>query len=160
MLCDAGTGPLLYSRKPELAKAIAAQHENQDYLRVALTPALDATPDPAEALSGCASLIAFAVPAQSLRANLTDLARLLPPGALLVSLMKGVDTHLQQDDEGHRQGDQRYPGADERGGRANLAGGVDRRQFTTTVVACSAPEVLALQARAIRRTSGPTRTPT
>ena len=63
VLCDAGTDTVLYARKPQLAKAIAGLHENPDYLPgVALTPALDATSDPAEALDG-ADLVAFAVPA-------------------------------------------------------------------------------------------------
>src|SRR5262249_61717279 len=67
VLCDAGTDTVLYARKPQLAKAIAGLHENPDYLPgVALTAALDATSDPAEALDG-ADLVAFAVPAQSLR---------------------------------------------------------------------------------------------
>ncbi len=67
------------------------RHENPDYLPgIALTPALDATSDPAEALAG-ADLVVFAVPAQSLRANLADWAPLIPPGALLVSLMKGIE---------------------------------------------------------------------
>ena len=50
---------MLYARKPQLAKAIAGLHENPDYLPgVALTPALDATADPAEALDG-ADLVVF-----------------------------------------------------------------------------------------------------
>ena len=78
VLCDAGTRTVLYARKPQLAKAIAGLHENPDYLPgIALTPALDATPDPAEALDG-ADLVAFAVPAQSLRANLAEWAPLHP----------------------------------------------------------------------------------
>ena len=53
VLCDAGTRTVLYARRPQLAKAIAGLHENPDYLPgVALTPALDATADPAEALDG------------------------------------------------------------------------------------------------------------
>ena len=91
VLCDAGTRTVLYSRKPALAKAIAVQHENPDYLPgVALTAALDASSDVREALDG-ADMVAFAVPAQTLRANLAQWAPLLPPGALLVSLMKGME---------------------------------------------------------------------
>ena len=147
VLCDAGTGTVLYSRKPELAKAIAAQHENPDYLPgVALTPALDATPDPAEALSG-AGLVAFAVPAQSLRANLTDWAPLLPPGALLVSLMKGIEHGTcQRMSEVIAEVTGVPPARIGVVAGPNLAGEIIRRQFTATVVACSAPEgVLALQ---------------
>ena len=53
VLSDAGTRTVLYARKPQLAKALAGPHENPDYLPgIALTPALDATSDPAEALDG------------------------------------------------------------------------------------------------------------
>jgi glycerol-3-phosphate dehydrogenase (NAD(P)+) len=147
VLCDAGTDTVLYSRKPQLAKVIAAQHENPDYLPgIALTPALDATPDPAEALSG-ADLVAFAVPAQSLRANLTGWAPLLPPEALLVSLMKGIElgTCLRMSEviaevtgaSAARIGVVAGP---------NLAGELVRRQFTAAVVACSAADgALVLQ---------------
>ena len=147
VLCDAGTGTVLYSRKPQLAKAIAAQHENPDYLPgIALTPALDATSDPAEALDG-ADLVAFAVPAQSLRANLHNWAPRLPPGALLVSLMKGIElgTCLRMS-----QVIAEVTGASAARLCAvagpNLAGELVRRQFTAAVVACSAADgALALQ---------------
>ena len=77
VLCDAGTRTVLYARRPELAKALAGLHENPDYLPgISLTPVLDATSDPAEALAG-ADLVAFAVPAQSLRANLVAWASTL-----------------------------------------------------------------------------------
>ena len=46
VLCDAGTRTVLYSRKPQLAKKIAAQHENPDYLPgIALSPSLEACSD-------------------------------------------------------------------------------------------------------------------
>jgi glycerol-3-phosphate dehydrogenase (NAD(P)+) len=147
VLCDAGTRTVLYARRPQLAKAIAGLHENPDYLPgVALTTALDATPDPAEALDG-ADLIAFAVPAQSLRANLADWAPLIPPGALLVSLMKGIEL-----------GSCRRMSeviAEVTGAAAeriavvagpNLAGEIVRREVTAAVVACcSESGALALQ---------------
>ena len=147
VLCDAGTRTVLYSRKPQLAKAIAAQHENPDYLPgIALTPALDATSDPAEALDG-ADLVAFAVPAQSLRANLLHWAALLPPGALLVSLMKGIElgSCLRMSAviaevtgaDAARIGVVAGP---------NLAGEIIRREYTAAVVACrSESTAVALQ---------------
>ena len=148
VLCDAGTRTVLYARKPQLAKAIAGLHENPDYLPgVALTPALDATADPAEALDG-ADLVALAVPAQSLRANLADWAPLIPPGALLVSLMKGIELRscLRMSEVI----------AEVTGAPAeriavvagpNLAGEIVRREITATVVACSSESgALALQA--------------
>ena len=94
---------MLYARKPQLAKALAGLHENPDYLPgIALTPALDATSDPAEALDG-ADLVAFAVPAQSLRANLAGV------GAAAAARGAAGQPH-----EGDRA---RQPPADERGHR-------------------------------------------
>jgi glycerol-3-phosphate dehydrogenase (NAD(P)+) len=91
VLCDAGTPAVLFARNAELAKVISATRENPTYLPgITLTDALRATADPAEALDG-ADLVVLAVPAQSLRENLACWAPLLPPGALLVSLMKGIE---------------------------------------------------------------------
>jgi glycerol-3-phosphate dehydrogenase (NAD(P)+) len=147
VLCDAGTRTVLYARKPQLAKAIAGLHENPDYLPgVALTPALDATADPAEALDG-ADLVAFAVPAQSLRANLADWAPLIPPGALLVSLMKGIElgTRLRMSEViAQVTGASAERIAVVAG--PNLASEIARREVTAAVVACCAePGALALQ---------------
>lgn len=91
VLCDAGTPAVLFARNAELAKMITATRENPAYLPgITLTDALQATADPAEALDGT-DLVVLAVPAQSLRENLSCWAPLLPPGALLVSLMKGIE---------------------------------------------------------------------
>jgi glycerol-3-phosphate dehydrogenase (NAD(P)+) len=147
VLCDAGTRTILFSREPKVAKAIAGMHENPDYLPgIALPPALDATLDPAEALDG-ADLVAFAVPAQSLRSNLADWAPLIPPGALLVSLMKGIElgTCLRMSEVIAE-----VAGADASRvavvSGPNLAGEVVRRQVTATVVACrSESGAVALQ---------------
>jgi glycerol-3-phosphate dehydrogenase (NAD(P)+) len=148
VLCDAGTRTVLYARKPQLAKAITGLHENPDYLPgIALTTALDATQDPAEALDG-ADLVAFAVPAQSLRANLADWAPLIPPGALLVSLMKGIElgTRLRMSEViAEMTGAPAERIAVVAG--PNLAGEIVRREITAAVVACSAESgALALQA--------------
>jgi glycerol-3-phosphate dehydrogenase (NAD(P)+) len=148
VLCDAGTRTVLYARKPQLAKAIAGLHENPDYLPgVALTQALDATADPAEALDG-ADLVALAVPAQSLRANLADWAPLIPPGALLVSLMKGIELRscLRMSEViAEMTGAPAERVAVVAG--PNLAGEIVRREITAAVVACSSESgALALQA--------------
>jgi glycerol-3-phosphate dehydrogenase (NAD(P)+) len=148
VLCDAGTRTVLYARKPQLAKAIAGLHENPDYLPgVALTPVLDATADPAEALDG-ADLVALAVPAQSLRANLADWAPLIPPGALLVSLMKGIELRscLRMSEViAEMTGAPAERIAVVAG--PNLAGEIVRREITAAVVACSSESgALALQA--------------
>ena len=147
VLCDAGTQTVLFSREPNVAKAISGMHENPDYLPgTALNPALHATGDQAEALAG-ADLVAFAVPAQSLRSNLAGWAPLVPPGALLVSLMKGIElgTCLRMSEVIAE-----VAGADASRvavvSGPNLAGEVVRRQVTATVVACSSEAgALALQ---------------
>ena len=147
VLCDAGTSTVLYSRRPSQAKALGELHENPDYLPgITLTSALDATADAAQALAD-ADIVAFAVPAQTLRANLADWAPLIPPGALLVSLIKGIElgTRARMSEvitevlaaDTARVAVVAGP---------NLAGEIIRRQFTATVVACVADEgALALQ---------------
>jgi glycerol-3-phosphate dehydrogenase (NAD(P)+) len=148
VLCDAGTRTVLYSRRPQLAKALASLHENPDYLPgITLNPALEAAPDPAEALAG-ADLVAFAVPAQSLRENLAAWAPLIPPGALLVSLMKGIELGTRR-----RMSEviTDVLGADAARvavvAGPNLAAEIVRRQPAATVVACASPAgALALQA--------------
>ena len=147
VLCDAGTSAVLYARRPSQAKAIGELHENPDYLPgVTLNPALSATSDAAAALDG-ADLVAFAVPAQSLRSNLLEWKALIPAGALLVSLIKGIEL-------GTRQRMSEVLAAELGADPArvavvagpNLAGEIVRRQFTGTVVACASPDgALALQ---------------
>ena len=147
VLCDAGTSTVLYSRRAELAKAVREQHENPDYLPgITLTSVLSATSDPAAALDG-ADLVAFAVPAQSLRSNLLEWKALIPAGALLVSLIKGIELGTRQ-----RMSEVicEVLGADPARvavvAGPNLAGEIVRRQFTGTVVACASSDgALALQ---------------
>jgi glycerol-3-phosphate dehydrogenase (NAD(P)+) len=91
VLCDAGTSAVLYSRRPEVAKTMSYRSENPEYLPgVTLPDSLRATSDVAEALDG-ADFVVFAVPAQSLRGNLERWAPLVPPQAMLVSLIKGIE---------------------------------------------------------------------
>ncbi len=91
VLTDAGTPVTLWCRRAELAGAINAGHESPAYLPgIALPAAIRATADLPEALSG-AEIVALAVPSQSLRQLLTNWRDLLPPGALLVSLIKGIE---------------------------------------------------------------------
>jgi glycerol-3-phosphate dehydrogenase (NAD(P)+) len=91
VLVDAGNDVTLWARRPELAARINDQHRNDDYLPgVELPQALVATHDAGAALRD-AELIAFAIPSQSLRANLVDWVPDLPTDATLVSLMKGVE---------------------------------------------------------------------
>jgi len=91
VLWDAGTEAVLWARSAQVADAITAAHENPRYLPGTTLPqALTATTDAAAALEG-ADLVIFAVPAQTLRPCLASWAPLIPPGALLVSLLKGIE---------------------------------------------------------------------
>jgi glycerol-3-phosphate dehydrogenase (NAD(P)+) len=91
VLADAGTEVMLHARRAELVAAITETRESPEYLPgVRLPDAVRATTDAAQALDG-ADIVVLAVPSQTLRANLTDWAPLLPPAASLLSLMKGVE---------------------------------------------------------------------
>jgi len=147
VLCDAGTRTTLCSRRPQLAAALTERHENPDYLPgIALAQALEATADPADALAH-ADLVVFAVPAQSLRANLIAWAPLIPADALLVSLLKGIELGTcarmsEVINEVIDCGTDRIAVV----GGPNLSGEIIRRQFTAAVVACASPSgALALQ---------------
>jgi glycerol-3-phosphate dehydrogenase (NAD(P)+) len=147
VLCDAGTRTVLCSRKPELARALSERHENPDYLPgIELTPVLEATADPGEALAHT-DLVAFAVPAQSLRANLIAWAPLIPPGALLVSLIKGIELGTcKRMSEVIIEVLDADPAQVAAVGGPNLAGEIISRQFTAAVVACASESgALALQ---------------
>jgi glycerol-3-phosphate dehydrogenase (NAD(P)+) len=138
VLCDAGTPTVLYSRRPEVAKAINTDHENPDYLPgVTLTPELTAVASPAEALDG-ASFVVFAVTAQSLRDNLTRWAPLLPPDALLVSLIKGIEhgTCLRMSEVIHQVTGQPAEQIAVLTG-PNLAREIVQREITASVVGCT-----------------------
>lgn len=91
VLADAGTATTLWARREEVAARVERDHENTEYLPgIRLPETLRATPDPEQALEG-ADLVVLAVPSQTLRENLTTWVPFLPPDALLVSLMKGVE---------------------------------------------------------------------
>jgi len=91
VLADAGAAVLLWGRRAELAATINGAHENPDYLPgIALPESIVATADPAQALD-LAQVVVLAVPSQTLRENLTRWSALLPEGAVLVSLMKGIE---------------------------------------------------------------------
>jgi glycerol-3-phosphate dehydrogenase (NAD(P)+) len=138
VLCDAGNDVVLWCRRPDVARSITASHENTDRLPgIALTPALQATGDPERALAG-AELVVLAVPAQTLRANLTGWRHLLPPDALLVSLMKGVE-HGTCERMSQVIAQVTGAGPDRIGvvTGPNLAREIAQRQHSATVVACA-----------------------
>ncbi|MQA05185.1 MAG: NAD(P)H-dependent glycerol-3-phosphate dehydrogenase [Streptosporangiales bacterium] len=91
VLCDAGGDVRLWGRRAEIVEAINATRENPAHLPGRRLPeSLYATTDVAEASEG-AEIVVFAVPSQSFRENLTKWAAVLDPGAVLVSLMKGIE---------------------------------------------------------------------
>ena len=138
VLCDAGSDVVLWCRRPEVADAINLTRCNPGYLPgFALPGALRATADPAEALAD-ADIVVLAVPSQTLRQNLAGWVTLVPPAALLVSLMKGIEL-----DTGKRMSEviaevARWPReqiAVVTG--PNLAREIAERQYAATVVACT-----------------------
>jgi glycerol-3-phosphate dehydrogenase (NAD(P)+) len=138
VLCDAGTHTELWARRAGLTESINTCHENPGYLPgITLTPGLRATGDPAEALAG-ADLVVLAVPAQTLRENLTAWRALLPAEAALVSLMKGIE-HGNHQRMSEVIGEVTGAGPDRIAvvSGPNLALEIAQRQYAATVVACT-----------------------
>ena len=91
VLADAGHDITIWGRREALCATINEKRENTDYLPgVELPDSVRATHDPSEAASD-AELVVLAVPSQTLRGNLENWAEVLPDGAVLLSLMKGVE---------------------------------------------------------------------
>ncbi len=91
VLADAGRQVTLWARRAEVADAVNLAHQNPDYLPgIRLPESLSATVHAEEAMRG-ADAVVFAVPSQTLRANLAHWRDALPPEATLVSLAKGVE---------------------------------------------------------------------
>ncbi|HZS21127.1 MAG: NAD(P)-dependent glycerol-3-phosphate dehydrogenase [Pseudonocardiales bacterium] len=91
VLADAGRDVVLWARRAEVADAVQREHGNPDYLPgVTLPASLQATACAKEALDGVDAVV-FAVPSQTLRENLSDWHKSMPPEATLISLAKGVE---------------------------------------------------------------------
>lgn len=91
VLADAGSDVTIWGRDPRIAEDITVNHRNDAYHPgIALPERITATTTPTTALAG-ASLVVLAVPAQVLRENLGRWAGEISSGAVLVSLMKGVE---------------------------------------------------------------------
>ena len=138
VLADAGGEVTLWAKQPRLAVAIDTTHENPVYHPgLALPASVRASADAATVLAG-AHLVVLAVPAQALRGLLTGWRDLLPPSAVLVSLIKGIELGTLQ-----RMSQVVLQGAGVDSGRVavvsgpNLAGEIMHRQPAATVVACT-----------------------
>lgn len=149
VLADAGCEVTLWGIADEVCAEINSRHTNHDYLPdVVLPAAVRATTDAAEALAG-AGLVAIAIPAQVARAALEPLAGLLEPGAVAVSLVKGVElsSHRRMSEvvaEALGLPDDRIAVIS----GPNLAREIAERQPTATVVASSSEETAKYVARA------------
>ena len=134
----------LWGRRAEVVDQINSVHRNEQYLDgISLPAAITASTDVSEVLKG-AGLVVLAVPAQSLRPQLSEWKPLLEPNAIVVSLMKGLELGT----------DARMSEviAQELGIPAsrvavvsgpNLAMEIAREQPTASVVACSDAETAA-----------------
>ncbi|MCX6397646.1 MAG: NAD(P)-dependent glycerol-3-phosphate dehydrogenase [Propionibacteriales bacterium] len=91
VLADAGNEVTLWARRDDVCANINDRRENTDYFPgIELPDGISATTDPAQALAG-AEYVVLSVPSQSLRENLAEWAPLVPPDAVFISLMKGVE---------------------------------------------------------------------
>ncbi|WP_018504532.1 NAD(P)H-dependent glycerol-3-phosphate dehydrogenase [Parafrankia discariae] len=91
VLADAGAHVTLLARDQAIADAINGRHVNPRYLAdVRLPDLVRATSSPRRALRE-ADLVVLAVPSQALRSCLVEWAPLVRPGAVYVSLMKGME---------------------------------------------------------------------
>jgi glycerol-3-phosphate dehydrogenase (NAD(P)+) len=91
VMADAGRDVVLWARRPEVAAAISDGHVNPDYLPGVVLPGLVTATTNAVAALDRADAVVLAMPSQTLRANLASWRELLPRGATLVSLAKGVE---------------------------------------------------------------------
>lgn len=91
ILSDANCDVTLWARSSAVADDINSTHINHAYQPdLILPPKVVATTNPDQALTG-ADLVVLAMPAQTLRSNLTSWSNSIPSQAVIVSLMKGVE---------------------------------------------------------------------
>ena len=138
VIADAGFPVTLWARRPEVAAEINSTHTNERYLGERVLPeGLSATDDDIAAVTD-ADVIVLAVPAQTLRENLTRWKPHLRTGVKLVSLMKGIEV-----DTGKRMSEVIAEVAEVADSQIavvsgpNLAREIADRQPTATVVASS-----------------------
>ncbi|MCX6402937.1 MAG: NAD(P)-dependent glycerol-3-phosphate dehydrogenase [Actinobacteria bacterium] len=88
---DAGNEVVLWSRSAEIAKSINENQSNPFYVSdIELPKKLNATTDPSIALQD-ADVVVIGLPAQVYRENLSEWKSLIPKGAVMVSLAKGIE---------------------------------------------------------------------
>jgi glycerol-3-phosphate dehydrogenase (NAD(P)+) len=149
VLADAGASVTLWGRRETVCEEITLRHRNSAYLGdLPLPESIAATTDPHKALAG-SGLVVLAVPSQSLRETLTSWRDAVPPDAVLVSLMKGIERGTHR-----RMSEVVLETAEVDAGRVavvsgpNLAREIAERQPTAAVVASSDPDTADLVAHA------------
>jgi glycerol-3-phosphate dehydrogenase (NAD(P)+) len=91
ILADGGSQVAIWARRPEVAREIMQSRRNTDYLPgINLPRGISSSSQLPEVLDG-AEHVYLSVPSQSLRENLRIVRDLIPPTAIIVSLMKGVE---------------------------------------------------------------------
>lgn len=81
----------LWGRRAGVVEEINSCHRNSEYLKdIVLPESITASTDVRGVLAG-AELVVLAVPAQSLRPQLREWKDMIAPGAVVVSLMKGLE---------------------------------------------------------------------
>jgi glycerol-3-phosphate dehydrogenase (NAD(P)+) len=91
ILADAGNSVGLWARRPELAREIMQSRRNSDYLPGINLPRTLGSSTRLDEVLRDAEHVYLSVPSQSLRENLRIVRDLIPPDAIVVSLMKGVE---------------------------------------------------------------------
>jgi glycerol-3-phosphate dehydrogenase (NAD(P)+) len=142
VLADGGNDVTMWARREEVAAAINETRENADYLPgIELPSTITATHDVEQAANG-ADIVIFATPSQSFRTNLVDWASHIPPDAVMVSLMKGVELGtLKRMSEVIAEVTGAGPERVAVISGPNLAKEIARREPAASVVACADEEV-------------------
>ena len=138
VLTDAGTSTTLWGRDAAVLADVAAHGRNNRALPgLVLAQGIGTSADAAKALDGV-DIVAIALPAQSVRRILAEIAHLIPSDAVVVSLMKGIETgtHLRMSE---LLQEVTGAGADRTAvvSGPNLAREIAARQPTATVIAAT-----------------------
>jgi glycerol-3-phosphate dehydrogenase (NAD(P)+) len=138
----------LWGRRAEVVDEINASHRNSDYLKdIVLPGSITASTDVRSVLAG-ADLVVLAVPAQSLRPQLREWKDMIAPGAVVVSLMKGLELGTDARMSEVISEELNLP-ADRIAvvSGPNLAMEIAREEPTASVVACTDPATAGWLAR-------------
>ncbi|MDT0167461.1 NAD(P)H-dependent glycerol-3-phosphate dehydrogenase [Pseudarthrobacter sp. BRE9] len=138
----------LWGRRAEVVEEINGSHRNSDYLKdVVLPESITASTDVRAVLAG-ADLVVVAVPAQSLRPQLREWKDMIAPGAVVVSLMKGLElgTDARMSEVIGEELDLPLERIAVVSG-PNLAMEIARQEPTASVVACTDPATAGWLAR-------------